>query len=46
MKPAVERLFDRRSFFSSIGKAAAGASAYGWLTDADLEAATASVQRN
>ena len=46
MKPAVQRLFDRRSFFTSIGKAAAGASALGLLTEADLEAAPASVQRN
>jgi L-alanine-DL-glutamate epimerase-like enolase superfamily enzyme len=46
MKPAVERLLDRRSFFASMGKAAAGASAFGLLTDADLEAAPQNVQRN
>jgi L-alanine-DL-glutamate epimerase-like enolase superfamily enzyme len=46
MKPAVERLLDRRSFFTSMGKAAAGASALGLLTDADLEAAPQNVQRN
>jgi L-alanine-DL-glutamate epimerase-like enolase superfamily enzyme len=46
MKPAVERLLDRRSFFTSMGKAAAGASALGLLTDADIEAAPANVQRN
>jgi len=46
MKPAVERLLDRRSFFTSMGKAAAGASAFGLLTDADIEAAPANVQRN
>jgi L-alanine-DL-glutamate epimerase-like enolase superfamily enzyme len=46
MKPAVERLLDRRSFFTSMGKAAAGASAFGLLTDADLEAAPQNVQRN
>jgi L-alanine-DL-glutamate epimerase-like enolase superfamily enzyme len=46
MKPAVERLLDRRSFFTSMGKAAAGASAFGLLTAADIEAAPANVQRN
>jgi L-alanine-DL-glutamate epimerase-like enolase superfamily enzyme len=46
MKPAVERLLDRRSFFTSMGKAAAGASAFGLLTDADLEAQPQNVQRN
>jgi L-alanine-DL-glutamate epimerase-like enolase superfamily enzyme len=46
MKPAVERLLDRRSFFTSMAKAAAGASALGLLTDADIEAAPANVQRN
>jgi L-alanine-DL-glutamate epimerase-like enolase superfamily enzyme len=46
MKPAVERLLDRRSFFTSMGKAAAGASALGLLTGADIEAAPANVQRN
>jgi L-alanine-DL-glutamate epimerase-like enolase superfamily enzyme len=46
MKPAVERLLDRRSFFTSMGKAAAGASAFGLLTDADLEASPQNVQRN
>ncbi len=46
MKPAVERLLDRRSFFTSMGKAAAGASALGLLTAADIEAAPANVQRN
>jgi L-alanine-DL-glutamate epimerase-like enolase superfamily enzyme len=46
MKPAVQRLLGRRSFFKSMGKAAAGASAFGLLTDADIEAAPANVQRN
>jgi L-alanine-DL-glutamate epimerase-like enolase superfamily enzyme len=46
MKPAVERLLDRRSFFTSMGKAAAGASAFGLIRDADLEAAPQNVQRN
>src|SRR5882672_5321287 len=46
MKPAVERLLDRRSFFASMGSAAAGASAFRQLTDADLEAAPQNVQRN
>jgi len=46
MKPAVERLLDRRSFFTSMGKAAAGASTLGLLTAADIEAAPANVQRN
>jgi L-alanine-DL-glutamate epimerase-like enolase superfamily enzyme len=46
MKPAVERLLDRRSFFASMGKAAAGATAFGLVTDADLEAAPQNVQKN
>src|SRR5882672_11716665 len=46
MKPSLARLLDRRSFFTSMGKAAAGASALGLLTDADLEAAPQNVQRN
>src|SRR4030095_6476912 len=46
MKPAVERLLDRRSFFTTMGKAAAGASAFGLVTDADLEAAPQNVQKN
>jgi L-alanine-DL-glutamate epimerase-like enolase superfamily enzyme len=46
MKPAVQRLLDRRSFFTSMGKAAAGASAFALVTDADLEAAPQNVQRN
>jgi L-alanine-DL-glutamate epimerase-like enolase superfamily enzyme len=46
MKPAVQRLLDRRSFFKSVGTAAAGASAFGVLTDGDIEAAPQNVQRN
>ena len=46
MKAAVERLVGRRSFFGSVGKAAAGASALGLLSDADLEAAPQNVQRH
>src|SRR6266481_4564561 len=45
MKPALERLLDRRSFFTSMGKAAAGASAFG-LMESDLEAIQQTVQRN
>lgn len=45
MKPAVERLFGRRSFFKSVGSAALGAGAFGLLTDADLEAQPKNVQR-
>ena len=46
MKPAVERQLDRRSFFKSLGSAAAGAGALSLLTDADLEAQPQNVQRN
>ncbi|HEY7510796.1 MAG TPA: mandelate racemase/muconate lactonizing enzyme family protein, partial [Vicinamibacteria bacterium] len=46
MKPAVQRLLDRRSFFKKMGSAAAGASALGVLTDAEIEAAPANVQKN
>jgi L-alanine-DL-glutamate epimerase-like enolase superfamily enzyme len=47
MKPGVQRLLDRRSFFKTMGTAAAGASAAGLaLTDAEIEAAPANVQRN
>jgi L-alanine-DL-glutamate epimerase-like enolase superfamily enzyme len=46
VKPSVQRLLDRRSFFKSMGSAAAGASAFSLLTDADLEAAPQNVQRN
>lgn len=50
MKPAVHRLIeqspDRRSFFKSLGKAAAGIGALGWLTEGDVEGAVKNVQRN
>jgi L-alanine-DL-glutamate epimerase-like enolase superfamily enzyme len=46
MKPAVQRLLDRRSFFKSMGTAAAGASAFGVLTEGEIEAAPQNVQRN
>jgi L-alanine-DL-glutamate epimerase-like enolase superfamily enzyme len=46
MKPAVRRLHDRRSFFKSMGGAAAGMGAASFLlTDADLEAQPKNVQR-
>ena len=46
MKPAVQRLVDRRSFFKKMGTAAAGAAALGTLTDTEIEAAPANVQKN
>src|SRR6185503_5713087 len=46
MKPAVRRQLDRRSFFTRTGTAAAGASAFGLLSDADIEAAPQNVQKN
>ena len=46
MKTAVRRQLDRRTFFKSAGAAAAGASAFGLLGDADLEAAVQNVNRN
>jgi L-alanine-DL-glutamate epimerase-like enolase superfamily enzyme len=46
MKPAVKRQLDRRSFFSRTGAAAAGATAFGLLSDADIEAAPQNVQKN
>jgi L-alanine-DL-glutamate epimerase-like enolase superfamily enzyme len=45
MKAAVRRLQDRRSFFKSVGGAAAGFGLAGILTDADLEAQPKNVQR-
>jgi L-alanine-DL-glutamate epimerase-like enolase superfamily enzyme len=46
MKPAVSRHLDRRAFFKSAGTAAAGATAFGILGDADLEGAVQNVNRN
>jgi L-alanine-DL-glutamate epimerase-like enolase superfamily enzyme len=46
MKPAVQRMVDRRAFFSSLGTAAVGASAVGLLSPADLEGAVEGVPRN
>jgi len=46
MKPSVKRQLDRRTFFKSAGAAAAGASAIGFLGDADLEGAVQNVNRN
>jgi L-alanine-DL-glutamate epimerase-like enolase superfamily enzyme len=46
MKPAVRRQLDRRHFFTRTGAAAAGASAFGLLSDADIEAAPQNVQKN
>ncbi|MGH9839510.1 MAG: mandelate racemase/muconate lactonizing enzyme family protein [Blastocatellia bacterium] len=52
MKPAVQRLldqdqslFNRRSFFKSLGGAAAAGTA-AWLSDGDVEGAVRNVQRN
>jgi L-alanine-DL-glutamate epimerase-like enolase superfamily enzyme len=46
MKPSLKRLLDRRSFFKSAGAAAAGATAAGLLTSAEVEGAVKNVQRN
>ena len=46
MKTAVRRHLDRRTFFKSAGAAAAGASAFGLLTEADVEGAVQNVNRN
>ena len=46
MKAAVKRQLDRRSFFSSAGKAAAGAGAFSLLSDEELEAAPQNVNKN
>jgi L-alanine-DL-glutamate epimerase-like enolase superfamily enzyme len=43
MKSSVKRHLDRRTFFKSAGAAAAGASAIGFLGDADLEGAAQNV---
>jgi L-alanine-DL-glutamate epimerase-like enolase superfamily enzyme len=44
MKPSVQRLLDRRSFFTSAGAATAGAAAF--LAATDAEGAVKNVQRN
>src|SRR3970040_823412 len=44
MKPVLEALVGRRSFFKSAGMAAAGAGALGLATERDAEAALATVQ--
>ena len=46
MKASVKRQLDRRTFFRSAGAAAAGASTFGLLGDADLEGAVQNVNRN
>jgi L-alanine-DL-glutamate epimerase-like enolase superfamily enzyme len=46
MKPAVRRQLGRRSFFKSLGTAAAGTAAASLVTDADLEAQPQNVQKN
>jgi len=46
MKASVQRQLDRRTFFKSAGAAAAGASAIGFLGDADLEGAVQNVNKN
>ena len=43
MKPVLETLVDRRSFFKSAGMAAAGASALSFATEGDAEAALQNV---
>ncbi len=46
MKASVKRQLDRRTFFKSAGAAAAGASALGFLGDAELEGAVQNVNCN
>ena len=46
MKTAVKRQLDRRAFFRSAGAAAAGASAFGLLSDSELEGAVQNVNRS
>src|SRR5262245_55960675 len=46
MKASVRRHLDRRTFFKSAGAAAAGATAWSLVTDADLEGATQNVNRS
>ena len=46
MKPAVERQSPRRSFFKSLGTAAAGTVVASLVTEADLEALPQNVQRS
>ena len=43
MKPVLEALVGRRSFFKSAGMAAAGASAFSFATERDAEAALQNV---
>lgn len=46
MKTAVQKLIGRRSFFRSLGGAAAGAGAAGLLSETDIEGAAQNVNRN
>jgi L-alanine-DL-glutamate epimerase-like enolase superfamily enzyme len=46
MKASVQNLIGRRSFFKSLGGAAAGIGAAGLLTDSDIEGAVQNVNRN
>ena len=43
MKPVLEALVGRRSFFKSAGMAAAGAGAFSFATERDAEAALQNV---
>ncbi|MGI8785669.1 MAG: mandelate racemase/muconate lactonizing enzyme family protein [Acidobacteriota bacterium] len=46
MKPAVQKLLGRRSFFSSLGKASAGLGVAGLLSAGEIEGAVQNVNRN
>src|SRR5262249_35681511 len=46
LRRLIEHQYDRRSFFKTLGAAAAGAGATGWLSDEDVEGAVKNVQRN
>jgi len=46
MKPSVQRLIGRRSFFKSLGTAAAGAGAASLLSASDIEATVQNANRN
>lgn len=46
VRSLIENQFNRRSFFKTLGTAAVGGSASGWLTKADFEDVVSNVQRN
>lgn len=46
VRSLIENQFNRRSFFKTLGAAAVGGSASGWLTKVDFEDVVSNVQRN